>query len=77
VVLGEQLVHPGDVVCADDDGVVVVARNEAEQTLELARRRIDSERTTRARLEQGELMLDFFGIREKLLALGVEWVDTV
>lgn len=77
VVLGEQIVHPGDVVCADDDGVVVVARSEAAAVLELADRRIDSERTTRARLEQGELMLDFYGIREQLAALGVEWVESI
>jgi 4-hydroxy-4-methyl-2-oxoglutarate aldolase len=77
VVLGEQVVHPGDVVCADDDGVVIVARCEAESVLELAQRRIDSEAAIRARLEQGELMLDLFGIREHLVAMGVEWVDTL
>lgn len=76
VVLGEQIVHPGDVVCADDDGVVVVARHEAAAVLDLAEQRIESERATRDRLDRGELMLDFFGIREKLTALGVEWVSS-
>ena len=74
VVIGEQLVCPGDVLCADDDGVVIVPRAEAELVLEKAQHRLESERETRRRLEQGELMLDFFGIREDLVSMGVEWV---
>jgi 4-hydroxy-4-methyl-2-oxoglutarate aldolase len=77
VVIGEQVVYPGDVVCADDDGVVIVARSEARWVLEQAKTRIDSERTTRTRLEQGELMLDFYGIRDTLVAMGVEWIDAI
>ena len=75
--LGEQVVHPGDVVCGDDDGVVVVARDEAAWALEKSLARLSNEEGTRARLEAGELGLDFYGLRDKLVELGVEWVDTL
>ncbi len=68
-------INPGDVVCADDDGVVVVARPEAEWALEKSNERLSKESATRARLEAGELGLDFYGLREKLLEMGVEWED--
>lgn len=73
--LGEQVVNPGDVICADDDGVVVVARDEAEWALARSEERLAKEREARARLEAGELGLDFYGLRQKLASLGVEWVE--
>ncbi len=75
--LGEQVVQPGDVVCADDDGVVVVARTEATWALDQARARLEREAATRARLDAGELGLDFYGLRDQLAAMGVEWVETL
>lgn len=75
VVLGGVTVEPGDVVCADDDGVVVVPRADAASALDRSRARIDKESATRARLEAGELGLDFYGLRSTLLDLGVEYVD--
>lgn len=77
VVLGGQIVDPGDVVCADDDGVVIVARTEAAWALEKSQARLDNEAATRSRLEAGELGLDFYGLRSKLGELGVEFVDTL
>ncbi|MDG1409163.1 MAG: 4-carboxy-4-hydroxy-2-oxoadipate aldolase/oxaloacetate decarboxylase [Acidimicrobiales bacterium] len=74
--LGEQMVNPGDVVCADDDGVVIVARSEAAWALDQSNVRLAKESETRARLEAGELGLDFYGLREKLAAMGVEWVES-
>lgn len=74
--LGEQMVNPGDVVCADDDGVVIVARSEAAWALDQSNARLVKESETRARLEAGELGLDFYGLREKLAAMGVEWVES-
>jgi 4-hydroxy-4-methyl-2-oxoglutarate aldolase len=76
VVMGGVVINPGDVICADDDGVVVVGRAEAVAALELSQQRLANEEQTRARLEAGELGLDFYGLREKLAALGVEYVDT-
>ncbi len=75
--LGEQMVDPGDVVCADDDGVVVVARREADWALEESNERLANEEQMRSRLGAGELGLDIYGLRDKLAALGVEWVDTL
>ena len=77
VVVGGQSVSPGDVVCADDDGVVAVARSEAGWALELCRRRLAAEQDTRARLAAGELGLDIYGLRQKLVEMGVDWVDTL
>jgi 4-hydroxy-4-methyl-2-oxoglutarate aldolase len=77
IVIGGQLVHPGDVICADDDGVVVVSRRRAEWALEQSNSRIVKEAATRARLLNGELGLDFYGLRAKLTELGVEYIDEV
>ena len=75
IVLGEQAVHPGDVVCADDTGVVVVPRLQAAEALEGARKRFAAEEVTRERLAAGELSLDIAGLGAKLTELGVVHVD--
>lgn len=75
VVLGGVVVEPGDVVCADDDGVVVVARADAEWAVERARQRVAKEEATRARLAAGELGVDLYGLRTRLEELGVEYVE--
>lgn len=75
VVLGDQVVHPGDVVCADDDGVVVVPRAEAAEAVALSQARLDKEAATRERLKAGELGVDFYGLRPLLADLGVVYVD--
>jgi len=72
VVLGGVVVSPGDVVCADDDGVVVVPCGEAEWALDQGRRRVAREDATRARLAAGELGMDIYGLRAVLADLGVE-----
>lgn len=75
IVIGGQAVHPGDVICADDDGVVVVPRRRAVWALEQSNARIAKEAATRQRLEAGELGVDFYGLRDTLAQLGVEYVD--
>jgi 4-hydroxy-4-methyl-2-oxoglutarate aldolase len=75
VVIGGVAVRPGDVVVADDDGVVVVEREQAGGALTAALARIEKEAVTRARLEAGELGLDLYGLRERLANEGVGWVD--
>jgi 4-hydroxy-4-methyl-2-oxoglutarate aldolase len=75
VVLGGITVHPGDVVCADDDGVVVVAREQADWALEQSQIRLNKEADSRGRLAAGELGVDFYGLRERLIEMGVEYVD--
>lgn len=75
VVLGEVLVAPGDVVVADDDGVVVVPRSEASWALEQCREREQREAAARARYQAGELSLDVNDLRPLLDRLGVAYVD--
>jgi len=77
VVLGGLVVNPGDVVCADDDGVVVVPRADAAWALAQSEARIAKEEQTRVRLAAGELGVDFYGLRAKLAELGVEYVDRI
>jgi 4-hydroxy-4-methyl-2-oxoglutarate aldolase len=76
IVCAGQRIDPGDVVVADDDGVVIVAREAAAETLEKARARVEKEEASRARFEAGELGLDFYGLRDKLEGLGVVWLDS-
>jgi 4-hydroxy-4-methyl-2-oxoglutarate aldolase len=75
VVCGGQSVSPGDVVVADDDGVVVVPRAEAAQVLAAARAREAAEATKRARLAAGELGVDMYDLRPLLAKLGVTYED--
>ena len=70
------LIHPGDAVVADHDGVVVVRREDAPQVAQLARQRQQKEEGTRDRLSSGELGLDIYNLRAKLQELGVEYFDT-
>lgn len=75
IVCGGAAVTPGDVVVADDDGVMVVPRDRAAQVLEATTQRIAKEEETRRRLETGELGLDFYGLRQRLEGLGTRWVE--
>lgn len=73
---GGREIEPGDVIVADDDGVVVVGRAEATTVAEASESRLVNEEASRARLEAGELGLDFYGLRQTLVDLGVTWVDS-
>jgi 4-hydroxy-4-methyl-2-oxoglutarate aldolase len=75
VVCAGTIVNPGDVIVADNDGVVVVPRDRAQEVAELAARRIAKEEQSRQRLSRGELGLDFYGLRATLKELGVEYTD--
>lgn len=75
VVCAGQLVAPGDVVVADDDGVVVVPRADAAEVLEASRQREEKEALSRKRYEDGELSLDVSAMRERLAASGLVYVE--
>jgi 4-hydroxy-4-methyl-2-oxoglutarate aldolase len=70
-------ISPGDVIVADVDGVVVVRRQDADEVARLSAERIEKEAKARDRLRNGELGLDFYGLRAKLAELGVQYVDEV
>jgi 4-hydroxy-4-methyl-2-oxoglutarate aldolase len=69
-------VEPGDIVVADDDGVVVVPKRLAADVAEAARRRNGDEAGKRTRLRSGELGLDMYNMREALAKAGLVYVDS-
>jgi 4-hydroxy-4-methyl-2-oxoglutarate aldolase len=73
IVCAGVVVHPGDAVVADDDGVVVVARERAGTVLVAGREREANETEKRARLAAGELGVDLYGLRALLGRLGVTY----
>ena len=77
VVCAGQLVFLGDVIAADDDGVVVVARANAETVMDKTQARLDGEEAKRQRLAAGELGLDLYDMRPRLDAAGLTYVDSL
>jgi 4-hydroxy-4-methyl-2-oxoglutarate aldolase len=76
IVCGGQVIEPGDVIVADDDGVVVVRRSQAATVLNASREREDREAVVRARYQAGELSLDVSAMRERLAEKGLTYIDS-
>ncbi|EMQ97449.1 4-carboxy-4-hydroxy-2-oxoadipate aldolase/oxaloacetate decarboxylase [Paeniglutamicibacter gangotriensis] len=76
VVLPGVNVFPGDVIVADDDGVVVVPRAEATQVAQAASVRNDAELEKKKKFSEGILGLDLYGLRQVLEDLGVRYVES-
>lgn len=77
IVCAGAAVRGGDVIVADDDGVVVVPFEEVEVTLQACRARLEKEKKKRLRLAQGELGLDLENMRPTLENLGLRYFDTL
>jgi len=75
VVAAGQLVRPGDIVLADDDGVLVLPVAAGPAVVDAATRRLANETDKRERLAGGELGVDMYNLRPLLADLGVEYVD--
>ena len=74
VVCAGAAVEPGDIVVADDDGVCVVKREEADSVLEKAKQRLATEEKTRERLASAEFGLDVYNMRKRLEEKGLKYV---
>jgi 4-hydroxy-4-methyl-2-oxoglutarate aldolase len=75
IVCAGAAIAPGDVVIADDDGVMIVPKAGAAAALQASRARLDKEQQTRVRLAAGELGLDIYRMREALAAKGLTYLD--
>ena len=75
LVCAGQLIRPGDVIVADDDGVAVVDRRRAADVLTACQARTDKEAASRKRYAAGELSLDVNAMRERLAERGLTYVD--
>ncbi|WP_288397682.1 4-carboxy-4-hydroxy-2-oxoadipate aldolase/oxaloacetate decarboxylase [uncultured Acinetobacter sp.] len=75
IVCADQLVNPGDVIVADDDGVVVVRREEALDVEKKSQQRMHLEESKRQRMALGELGLDIYEMRPRLAEKGLRYVE--
>lgn len=74
IVCAGQAINAGDIVVADDDGVCVVRREDAETVLAATRKRLEAEEAKRLRLAAGELGLDIYDMRPRLAEKGLKYV---
>ena len=75
IVCADQFINPGDAIVADDDGVVVVAREGVAKVQDLSQKRMDLEESKRVRMANGELGLDIYNMRPRLEEKGLVYVD--
>ena len=76
LVCAEQLVHPGDLIVADDDGVMVVPKARLGEALAASLSRVQKEDANRKRFLSGEVGLDVYGMRDRLAAKGLKYYES-
>ncbi|MDF2592496.1 MAG: 4-carboxy-4-hydroxy-2-oxoadipate aldolase/oxaloacetate decarboxylase [Clostridia bacterium] len=76
-VCGNTIVEPGDLIVADDDGIVVVKKSDIQSSMEKAVARAAKEEKTRAKIEAGELGVDFYGFRNVIKDMGIEYYENL
>lgn len=74
IVLEGQVVHPGDVIVADDDGVACVPRRRVPEVVESSAARMAKEEASRRAFRDGELGLDRYGLRDRLGDFGIDYL---
>lgn len=77
IICAGQIINPGDVMIADDDGVCVVARENAKTVAESAEKREGNEKEKKKKFESGILGLDFYNMRGKLNKAGFRYCDSL
>jgi len=73
IICAEEIINPGDIIIADDDGVCVVRFAEAEEVLKKSKLRIQNENEKKERFKKGELGLDIYEMRERLKNKGLKY----
>lgn len=74
IVCAGAAVNPGDIIVADEDGVCVVPRQDAEAVMARSQTRLDAEEAKRLRLASGDLGLDIYNMRQTLADKGLKYV---
>ena len=77
IICAGQIIFPGDVIVADDDGICVVARKDAPAARQTADDRIANEDAKRVKLAAGELGIDIYNMRPALAEAGFHYVETL
>ena len=73
IVCAGEIISPGDIIIADDDGVCLVKRGEAKEVLEKSNERIKNENEKREKFKKGELGMDIYKMRERLEKKGLKY----
>ena len=70
IAFGGEIIHPGDLILGDDDGLVVVPHEEVNEVLQLAKQRTEKEAVVMEQLRKGGSLFDIYGYQKKLDELG-------